>query len=156
MTRKKLVETPGGKLIQWLPILISVATVLIGIFEFNSQQRANIELEYFKLKANDSTNFSNKQWEHKSEIYVQISQIVGNIISFQKDERIDTAQIKKFSKIYYGESILVEDSIVNVAMTHFKRSIDDYNRKWISEVQLKTVGMDVCGKIRDAIRERRN
>lgn len=137
-------------------IIISIATILIGIHQFNRGQRSNLKFEYERIRMNDSVNFQNRLWENKLKVYTVISKSIGEIISIKKNMMLNDSSIKRFEMVYYGESILVEDSIVNEYLTQFRRSIYDYNKNLISILQLKEIGMQTQDQIKLAIHKRHN
>ncbi|MGZ4055089.1 MAG: hypothetical protein ACXVPU_02140 [Bacteroidia bacterium] len=136
--------------------ILPLVAIIIGVVQFNTGQRKNIELEYYKARMNDSIDFSNKLWEKKLNVYTSVSKSIASLISVSDNKKISASEIRAFEEIYYGEAILVEDSTVNSLITHFHRSINDYNRGFIGEVQLKLIGMEVCSSLKDAIRTKKN
>jgi hypothetical protein len=137
-------------------LIVSVVTIFIGIYQFNSGQKNNLKFEFEKARMNDSINFQNRLWERKLSIYTECSRSIGNIIAIEDKEMPSDSLVKKFHTIFYGDAALVQDSVVNEDLAHFKRSVNDYKDGTISLDQLKVIGVAGLKDIRAAIAKRTN
>ena len=141
-------------LIKLSTVVVYVTTVFVGIYQFNYEQQKNTELEYQKIRVNDSISFQNSMWEKKLKVYTKIGKSIGKIISIPEKDTIPAKLIRDFEEIYYGEAILVEDTTVSRSLTHFRRSIYDYKSGFISDFQLKEIGMHLAGELKTAIQRK--
>jgi hypothetical protein len=142
-------------LIRLSTIAVYVTTVFIGIYQFNYEQQKNTELEYERIRVNDSINFENSIWEKKLEVYTNIGKSIGKIISLGDEEKVSETLVREFEELYYGEAILVEDTIVSKGLAHFRRSVYDYNSGFISTFQLKEIGIHLAEELKVGIQTRR-
>jgi hypothetical protein len=142
-------------LIRLSTVAVYVTTVFIGIYQFNYEQQKNTELEYKRIRINDSINFENSMWSKKLEVYTSLGRSIGRIISLGENDSIPKNLVREFEELYYGEAILVEDTIVSKGLTHFRRSIYDYRSGFISTYQLKEIGIHLAEDLKVGIQKRR-
>lgn len=151
--------------IQIITGFIPLAAIIAGVWQFNKGQRQNIELEYSKSRQNieleshkarmaDSIQFYNRLYEKKITVYTTISKSIAVILSQPNTNKIDPKLIREFEQMYYGEAILVEDSLSNSALNDFHRAIGDFNDKAIGIKQLKQIGMAACITLKDGIQNK--
>jgi hypothetical protein len=142
-------------LIRLSTVAVYVTTVFIGIYQFNYEQQKNTELEYERIRVNDSINFQNSIWGKKLEVYTSLGKSIGKIISLGENDSIPKGLVRDFEELYYGEAILVEDTIVSKGLAHFRRSIYDYESGFISTFQLKEIGIHLAEDLKSGIQTRR-
>lgn len=118
-------------------IVITVATIIIGIIQFSTQQRSLKENELKAFERQSSLEFERRLWEKQLSVYSEIADVAGKLASSTSDpKQFDTA-VNKFYEKYWGGMVLVEDSTVSQSMLKFDREIQDYLKGRSSESDLK-------------------
>lgn len=129
-----------------LELLGTIATflaILIGVWQFNKQQKSNITQEQENKKYNDAMEFKRKYWESQQSIYLSIVETVGAIASEYSSAKERDNAIGKFKALYYGKAAFVEDSTVAAAMRGFSDDIKDFNEKFLTENELKAHALNL-------------
>lgn len=114
----------AGRLENWskvISMVIAVAGVLIGIYEFQSQQRYN-ETHEFKLRI----------WEQRLSEYTKLSEISGKIIvciDWRKNKAAQDSLSQKFHELYYSTLPMVQDTSVEKRLIDFNLALLDYNNE---------------------------
>src|SRR5215469_14587801 len=106
-------------IIRIIGAVVTVAGVLIGIYQYSDQKAHNDELE-----------FRRKMWEKRADAYSDIGNIVASIVTNNVDtslQRLNT----EFLKRYWGTLVLVEDSLVEQSMIKFKNEVNDKLKGYI-------------------------
>jgi hypothetical protein len=94
-------------------LIISVATVFIGIWEFNRQERTTNTIE-----------FKRKIWEKKLDAYMQLDSLTSLIAN----ETVDTLlnrEIRQLDLLYWGKLPLFDDPTVEEAVKDFRNKAKD-------------------------------
>tara|TARA_R110000868_G_scaffold119310_6_gene316012 strand:- start:25343 stop:25798 length:456 start_codon:yes stop_codon:yes gene_type:complete len=123
---------------QWLKLaglLLALVGTIITIMKFTGTEEPPLKLS-----------------EEQKEIYLEVSDIIGELIA--QNDKIDNETASEFYKLYNGRMILVEDSIVSRATRRFKFELDD-KRSGIKNVlnpnKFKKTGIEVIEACRDAL-----
>lgn len=91
--------------------------------------------------------------EEQKEMYIEVSDVIGQLIAEKENVKPETAQ--KFNTLYSGKMILVEDTIVSLAMRKFKFELDDKlagRENVLNPNKFQKTGMDVVKACRDALK----
>lgn len=123
--------------------LISVLVVLIGVWEFSKEQRDLKNLEYELIAKKDSIDFHKKLWETKVRVYSKICTTAADILVNLENETVFKQALMEFEKLYYGETIFVEDQAVEEKMIDFRLACYDFQNQLISTWELKTAGNEM-------------
>jgi hypothetical protein len=105
-------------IVSLLGSLFTGISILIGVYQFNSQQRQNEEMELNK-------NF----WSIQNQLYTEICDNAG-VMATSTSNPLDFEMSKqKFLVKYYGQMILIEDNKVEESMIDLKYFLDDFDLK---------------------------
>lgn len=128
--------------------LISLLVVLVGIWQFSEQQRQTTQLEYSLIAKKDSIDFKKKIWEMQVEVYTKICSNAAEIIVSVDDKEKFNRLLMDYDILYYGETIFVEDSLVDKSMINFRLACKDYSQGYIDKWTLKQECMNLISACR--------
>ena len=106
--------------------ILTIAGLLIGVWQFTKGQAAQLERQYQLSAENDRMEFKRRVWEKQQEAYMKISSVVGRIASGNQRKEELIKDITAFDSLYWGEMIYVEDKAVEQAMIDFHVEIQDF------------------------------
>ncbi|MFM0557730.1 hypothetical protein P0D69_43360 [Paraburkholderia sediminicola] len=128
----------------WLAALapvITVAGILVGVWQFNAGERNRVVLENELLTKKDEIEFHRKLWLEKLDTYRSIVTLAGKIAAATDSGHVDQKNfnvlISQLVAAYWGQSIFVEDSDVADALGDFYRAADSYRSGWSGTGQSK-------------------
>lgn len=105
--------------------LLSIATVLIGVWKYTDEQSYQHDLE-----------FKRKIWQKQLNAYTEACKYSG-LIANQPEVNFDE-NYSKFGGLYWGEMIMIEDDEVRDAMKEFYFAVNDFHPEDInSKYKLK-------------------
>ena len=95
-------------------LLLTLATIVVSVWKYTNEQTYQFEME-----------FKRKIWQKQLETYTSACKYSGLIanrpaIDFEKN-------VGEFGALYWGEMIMIEDTIVGKAMKEFYYAAHDYN-----------------------------
>ncbi|HVE58389.1 MAG TPA: hypothetical protein VNB22_16270 [Pyrinomonadaceae bacterium] len=161
MTTKEIIELIAGIVTP----LLALATVLIGIWQFNKGQRElkdreinqrNFELEKMNNQANLET--LSKFKELQSKLYNETTSIIGYLaVSDDFKSAEYKAKLERFWQLYWVELSTVETEDVEDAMVEFGdilEELQDTKFKDFEDKQddLKNAAYDVAQAIKESVR----
>jgi hypothetical protein len=133
-------------------VMIAAMAIFVGVWQFESSQRRLKELEFQKIRTQDSLLTEERLREKKIEVYSKISESVGAILADDKIDSVLQENIYSFTKIYYGQALMIEDSSVNKMMRLFRDKADDYcNYRDTDKLKMNNIGMALCDTLKKAI-----
>src|SRR5260370_37539061 len=106
--------------------ILTVAALLVGVWQFIRGQSAQLERQYQLIAENDRIEFKRKVWEKQLDVDLKISSVVGRIASGDQSKDQLTKDIDQFNSLYWGDMIYVEDQAVEKAMIDFHVEIQDF------------------------------
>jgi len=104
-------------IIKALGFTATIASILIGLFHYSSEQTRATDLEFRR-------NF----WQKQNELYAEVCRNAGTMAA-ASDQKEFEKQKEKFLSLYYGELVLVEDSLVENAMREVKSYVEILDTK---------------------------
>lgn len=114
--------------------IITVAGILVGVWQFNAGERNRVVLENELLAKKDEIEFHRKLWLEKLDTYRSIVTLAGKIAATANAEPFDRksfdALFSQLTAAYWGQSIFVEDRDVADAMADFYHAADSYRSGW--------------------------
>lgn len=116
--------------------LITVAGILIGVWQFNAGERNKIELQQGLVRQQDDVEFSRKLWLERLNAYRSVAELAGKIAANTDDPKFKD-YIRDFTAAYWGTMIFVEDALVEKAMKDFYFEILDYQKGYSNLQRLK-------------------
>lgn len=119
-----------------VPVL-TVAGILVGVWQFNVGERNRTNLEYQLIEKKDLTEFKRKLWLERLSAYRSIAGLAGQIAAYPKPDKKFDGLVQSFDSSYWGLMVLVEDEHVEQQMIKFHLAIGDYKKKKISDDKLK-------------------
>jgi hypothetical protein len=123
--------------------IVTVTGLLLGLYQFHTQQENLQKLEMQRLRKNDEIAFRRALWERQITAYTLLSNTVGAIAISTRDEASFKKHITEFYSLYWGHLLLVEDEDVKLAMIKFHVEIQDYLKDWSSEERLKVRASEI-------------
>jgi hypothetical protein len=128
----------------WLGILaplLTVAGILIGVWQFNVGESRKAEYEH-----------ASKLWLQRVDTYTSVAKLAGRIASAPDDTSFKQA-VNDFMSAYWGDMILVEDTAVEQAMIDFRIEVQDYLQQRSSADRLKIRADALMNSFRKSISE---
>jgi hypothetical protein len=120
--------------------ILTVAGIIIGVWQFSRDQSAQLERQYALIAQNDRLEFKRKTWEKQLEVYSKIGDVVGRIAGADLSKDKLLREVEQFDSLYWGNMIHVEDSAVEQAMIGFHVEIADFLRGISTKDKLKVRG----------------
>jgi len=121
----------------WLGVLapvITVAGILVGVYQFNTGERNRVYLENELLIKKDEIDFRRKLWLEKLDTYRSIVTLAGKVVSTTDAEPFDGKSfdmlLSQFRAAYWGQGVFVEDPDVATAMVDFREAAESYRSGW--------------------------
>jgi hypothetical protein len=106
--------------------LLTIAGILVGVWQFNRGEENRTRLEYQLLDRKDKIEFQRKLWLERLETYKSIANLAGRIATVGKQDKEFQNDVHNFDVAYWGLMILVEDPAVEKTMIDFHDEIVDY------------------------------
>jgi len=125
--------------------ILTFAGIIIGISNFNSEQKESAEKERKTQTYLDAMEFKRKNWEKQHEIYIQIAEIIGKITNGNSEVQTKEKDkfIEEFQQLYYGKAAFVEDDTVAANMRKFHDALEDYRDGFRTQNDLKSIGFEL-------------
>jgi hypothetical protein len=117
--------------------ILTLATILLGVHQFNVGERHKVELEYSLISRKDQIEFERKLSLDRLATYHAIVEIAGKIAAHPNDDREFKRLVDDFVTQYWGQAILSEDDSVQKAMIEFNTAVKDFQGGWIKTNQLR-------------------
>ena len=140
--------------VKLITTMLTITSIFLGLYQFNTSQTNNIKLEHQLIKTRDSIETVNKMWEQKINVYTEVGTAIGNILANIGKDSTDK-YIRDYLILYYGKSILVQDTTVQNKMNNFRLEILLYNKGYATEGDIKEKGRLLGEAIRDNIEIKR-
>ncbi len=113
--------------------------------------------QFSSKPANDEIFGATNLNQRQIDVLNQTSSVVGLILASDEQEKeAFKKHAEEFKKIYYSEIPALNDSILQGKLLHFKRSLDDYSDEFISQNQLKAIGLDLVKHLRTLAESEKN
>lgn len=106
--------------------ILTVAGLLVGVWQFNRGEENRTRLEYQLLERKDTIDFHRKLWTDRLSTYRSIAEQAGKIVTTDKKDKRFKDYVQAFDASYWGLMIFVEDPAVEKAMIDFHVEIVDY------------------------------
>src|SRR6476469_9172100 len=106
--------------------IITLAAILVGVWQFNTGERNRVELENQLLREKDTIEFKRRLWLDRVTTYRSIAELAGGIAASEKKDKDFEALVQKFRAAYWGLMILVEDPEVSKEMVNFWADIHNF------------------------------
>lgn len=106
--------------------ILTVAALLVGVWQFTREQAAQLERQYQLIAENDRLEFKQRVWEKQLDTYMKISSVVGRIASRNQDKKELMKDVDQFNSLYWGDMIYVEDETVERSMIDFHVEVEDF------------------------------
>lgn len=106
-----------NEFVRLLPSVITIGGILVGLYQFNKEQKSLHTLE-----------FRRNYWEKQLNIYEETSKISSSIINALDDtsgNSLDSA-FAEYKDLYWGKLKLVQDSLVAVSANLLLFQIEDF------------------------------
>lgn len=108
--------------------ILTVAGLLVGVWQFNQGEENKTRLEYQLLEKKDKIEFQRKLWLERLSTYKSITEQAGKIATTDKGDKAFKGLVQNFDASYWGMMIFVEDPAVERAMIDFHDEIVDYGK----------------------------
>lgn len=106
--------------------ILTIAALLVGVWQFNQGEENRTKLEYQLLEKKDKIDFQRKLWLERLSTYKSIAEQAGKIATTDKQDKHFKEYVQSFDASYWGLMVLVEDANVEQAMIDFHLEIVDY------------------------------
>lgn len=108
--------------------LLTIAGLLVGVWQFNRGEEHRTQLEYQLLERKDKIDFQRKLWLERLSTYKAIAEQAGSIAATDRKDKKFKDLVHTFDTSYWGTMILVQDTAVEEAMHNFHVELTDYQR----------------------------
>ncbi|SRR5258706_5079064 len=108
--------------------ILTVAGILVGVWQFNRGEENRTNLEYQLLERKDKVEFERKLWLERLSTYKSIAEQAGQIAATDKKDKRFKKIVQNFDVAYWGMMIFVEDPDVEKAMIDFHVELMDYQK----------------------------
>jgi hypothetical protein len=130
--------------------LLTVLALLVSVWQFTREQRAQIERQYQLIAQNDMIEFKRRLYDKQLDVYMKISTVVGRIASTDQNKDQLMKDIEQFYSLYWGEMIYVADENVEKAMIDFHVEIQDFLKGIGTKDRLKERGYNLIQVCRES------
>lgn len=117
--------------------IITVAGILVGIWQFTSGERRTTAREYALIAKQDSIEFKRKTWEEQLATYRRLVTVAGEVATSSGDQARFSRAVREFDVLYWGLMTFVQDKPVESAMLDFHIEISDFQKGRSSAERLK-------------------
>ncbi len=121
MTKRKLIVVDehklefAGVLTRIAGVVLTFVAILIGLFKYFNTQSYESKME-----------FRRTVWKQQLDVYTKACKYAGLIATDPTSDDFEM-NVKVFGGLYWGEMIMVEDTVVENAMKDFYYAIIDYD-----------------------------
>ncbi len=132
--------------------VITVAGILVGIWQFSAGQAAQSQRQREQTAENDKLDFKRRIWEKQLSVYSRINNVVGRIAAsrYKNDKEKFAKDVDEFNSIYWGDFIYVKDAAVERTIIDFHKEIDDFLQGASDEDRLKQRAYDLINACRES------
>ena len=116
--------------------LLTVATIFIGLWQFDRGEQSRLRLEHSLIQRKDELDFARQLWLERMKQCGNVAALAGKIIAHVGDEQQKLLNTE-FEAAYYGAMIFVEDEDVEKAMIRFRVALKDFSDGWVDVDHLK-------------------
>lgn len=131
--------------------LLTVAGLLLGVWQFNRGEENRTRLEYELIKKKDETEFRRKLWLERLSTYQTVAKTAGEIAASTDDDKQFKEKTREFLSAYWGSMILVEDKSVEKAMMAFQDAIRDFNDGYSKAADVRKKALELVTKCRESV-----
>lgn len=121
-----------------ISIILTIAGIWIGIWQFHKEQNLMLEKEYDLIARNDSLHFKREIFKVKQEAYLEVTKAVGKILSahqLRSSEKLKSS-LTAFDEIYFGQLFFAKDSIVEITVGQFRTAVQRAARERLEDKSL--------------------
>ena len=140
--------------------LVTVAGLLIGVWQFNAGERNKVRLESELQNRKDVAEFQRKLWLEKLAAYKNIVALAGKIAAAadQHDERASAKPViddlwGDLTARYWGQGLFMEDAVVTERLREFYDTVRDFRTDWAKAGDVKVKANALADACRAAIRK---
>ena len=124
-----MTEKKENYFLKLLPSIITVAGILVGIWQFSSEQEHR-----------DQDLFRRNIWQKKLELYEKLGNATANIVNSTSDSAQIEKAILDFHNLYWGVLPLIQDDNVEKSIIRFNSEIRYFKRQESSVDELRKRG----------------
>lgn len=140
--------------------LVTVAGLLVGVWQFNAGERNKVRLENELQTHKDIAEFQRKLWLEKLDAYKSIVVLAGKIAAAadQHDEHpsakpsIDDLW-RELTAAYWSQGLFLEDKGVTESLRAFYDTVRDFRDDWAQAGSVKVKANALADACRGAIRK---
>jgi hypothetical protein len=129
---------------------ITVAGILVGVWQFNAGERNKTELEHKLVLEKDQVEFKRKLWLERLNAYRAVAELAGKVAAHAGDDQF-TKLSQDFTALYWGTMVMVEDKAVEKAMIDLHLEIYDLANGWSNADRIKTRVNDLASVCRKSL-----
>jgi hypothetical protein len=141
--------------------LVTVAGVLVGVWQFNTGERNKVRLENELQTRKDVVEFQRKLWLEKLDACRRMVTLAGKIAAAadQHDGHpsakpaIDDDVWRVFTAAYWGQGLFMEDKVVTESLREFYDTVRDFRDDWAKGGTVKVKANALANACREAIRK---
>lgn len=135
--------------------VLTVAGILVGVWQFNRGQHDRVVLEDHLIKRKDEVEFRRRLWLNRVQTYQTLLTLVGNIVATASEQGVKSPTFDKewhgLTAIYWSGSIFVESPAVASRLRDFYVTVHDFRTGWATLKMLKLRADALATACRDSI-----
>ena len=132
---------------------ITVAGILIGVWQYSHNQKFLVKKEYNLIEKNDALEFKRNIWKKQQEAYEEIGNVVSAVVNSADETSSFNKNVKQFQGLYWGKVVLVQDNNVEIAMIKFNAEIHDFREGIRTKDHLKKRGYELVKTCKASLHE---
>lgn len=136
---------------KFFPSILTLFTVLIGVYQFNKGQKANTESRDYQFNMQILSKFK----ETQQKIYSETMDVVGYLSNNATDNQTQKYKdsLSRFNQLYWVDLAAVQSPGVDTAMLYFKNDLDNLKANDFRTLDKTSVDlMDHANGVAEAIR----
>jgi hypothetical protein len=114
--------------LQAIAPFITVAGLLVGVWQFTAGERHTREREHALAAAQDSVEFRRRIWDQQLDAFRQVAKAAGEVASSTDDHTRFGKAVREFETLYWGLSVFTADPAVEEKLHDLHVEISDYQK----------------------------
>jgi hypothetical protein len=116
-------EKVESYILKILPLVLTLATVIIGVWQFNKGQKANAESRDYQFNMQILSKFKENQQKVYSETMGIVGYLSNNTSEFKSPKYIES--FNRLNQLCWVDLVPVQSRGVDTAMIYFKNDLDN-------------------------------
>lgn len=124
---------------------LTIITIVLGIIQYKGTQRYNAKMQFLGIDN-----------QRQIDAYTNLCNSLGKIVSASENPKQFDKYYQEFISIYYGDIILIDDSVIERMMKDLRFYLEEFNYGKQDVLYLKNYVKDLADSCRVSIEKKRN